>query len=72
MNKKQIAQERAVQLKERIQDYLDVKDTMPKGMDPAQQEKAEEKKRKILDHLQGTESDWNDYKWQLKNRISDV
>ena len=29
-------------------------------------------KNKILKELNATEEDWNDYKWQLKNRISDV
>ncbi|NLL42069.1 MAG: glutamate 2,3-aminomutase [Firmicutes bacterium] len=72
MSKKQIAQVRAVELRNRIQEYLDVKGTIPKGTAPTQQEKAEQKKKRILAHLQGTEEDWNDYKWQLKNRISDL
>ena len=72
MTKKQIAQKRADELRSRVQDYLDVKDTIPRGMAPAQQEQSEEKKRTILAHLKGTEEDWNDYRWQLKNRISDV
>ncbi|WP_405292766.1 KamA family radical SAM protein [Methanobrevibacter sp.] len=29
-------------------------------------------KNKILKELNANEKDWNDYKWQLKNRISDV
>ncbi|HBN95261.1 MAG TPA: lysine 2,3-aminomutase, partial [Firmicutes bacterium] len=72
MNKKQIARNRADELENRIQDYLDVKDTIPRGMAPTQQGKSEEKKEKILAHLKGTEENWNDYRWQLKNRISDV
>ncbi|MCK9526649.1 MAG: glutamate 2,3-aminomutase, partial [Limnochordia bacterium] len=72
MTKKQIAQKRADELRSRVQDYLGVKDTIPRGMAPAQQEQSEEKKRTILAHLKGTEEDWNDYRWQLKNRISDV
>lgn len=72
MSKKQIAQNRAGELRDRIQDYLDVKDTIPRGMARTHQEQSAEKKRKILAHLKGTEENWNDYRWQLKNRISDV
>ena len=31
-----------------------------------------ENKNKILNELNASENDWNDYKWQLKNRISDA
>ncbi|HHT90947.1 MAG: glutamate 2,3-aminomutase [Bacillota bacterium] len=72
MTKKQIALKRASELKDRIQDYLDVKERIPSGMAAAEQAKMEEKKRKILTHLKGTEENWKDYRWQLKNRISDL
>lgn len=72
MNKRQTALERAAELKGRIQDYMDVKDTIPRGMAESEQEKALEKKQRILALLEATEENWNDYKWQLKNRISDV
>lgn len=72
MTKKQMAQERAGELRSRIQPYLDVKDSIPKGMARGQQKKSEEKKKKILAHFKATEESWNDYKWQLRNRISDV
>ena len=61
-SKQSISLERCSELKTRIQDYLDIKDTIPKGLSPLQEEKI----------LSRTESDWNDWKWQLKNRISDV
>ena len=32
----------------------------------------ENTKNKILEELNATEKDWNNPKWQLKNRISDV
>ena len=72
MNKRQTALERAAELKGRIQDYMDVKDTIPRGMAEGEREKALEKKQRILALLEATEENWNDYKWQLKNRISDV
>ena len=49
-----------------------MKERIPSGMAAAEQAKMEEKKRKILTHLKGTEENWKDYRWQLKNRISDL
>lgn len=69
-SKKQISLERAEELKSRISDYLEVKDKIPKGLDLTLE--YQKSKAKILAILQGTEEDWNDYKWQLSNRISDV
>lgn len=71
-NKREIALERASELKSKIKDYLDIKDSIPNGMNKKYQDKALEKKQKLLSILDATEDDWNDYKWQLKNRISDV
>lgn len=71
-SKQSISLERCSELKTRIQDYLDIKDTIPKGLSPLQEKKILSKKKKILEILNGTEADWNDWKWQLKNRISDV
>lgn len=72
MDKKKIALDRANELKSRIQDYLDIKDTIPSGMSSEGQKRYEEKKKKILSILNATEEDWNDYKWQLSNKISDL
>ena len=72
MDKKKIALDRANELKSRIQDYLDIKDTIPSGMSSGRQKTCEEKKKKILSILNATEEDWNDYKWQLSNKISDL
>lgn len=70
LTKKQISLERAEKLKSRIQDYLDIRDKIPNGMKLNQ--KYLETKKKILDILGATEEDWNNYKWQLSNRITDV
>lgn len=60
--------ERFEKLKETIQDYLDVKDTIKTGIED--EEKIEFQKKKILSYFGATESDWENYKWQLKNRIA--
>lgn len=68
--KRQISLKRAEDLKARIQDYLDVKDSIPKGLEL--QEQYENMKKRVLEVLGGREEDWNDYKWQLSKRITDV
>lgn len=69
---REISLNRAAQLKSRIEDYLTKKDEIPKGMSPEHQEKFKGKKEKLLKLFNATEEDWKDWKWQLKNRISDV
>ncbi|MDQ0556959.1 glutamate 2,3-aminomutase [Paraclostridium ghonii] len=65
-----ISLERASELKSRIEDYIKIKDTIPTGLKNTSE--IESRKRKILDLLNANEEDWNDYKWQLSNRITDV
>ena len=65
-----ISLERAAQLKSRIEDYIQVRSKTPKGLE--KEEEINERKQKILQMLGGTEEDWNNYKWQLSNRITDV
>lgn len=72
MDKKQIALKRAAELKNTIQEYLDVKDSIPKGMNLKQRENYTENKKKILTKFKATEEDWDNYQWQLSNRISDL
>ncbi len=69
-NKRQTSLKRAEELKGRIEDYLETRKTIPKGLE--NQEDLLERKNKILSVLGGTEEDWNNYKWQLTNRIKDV
>ncbi|OWZ83428.1 glutamate 2,3-aminomutase [Natranaerobius trueperi] len=72
MNKdpKQIANKRAQELKDSIQDYLDVQENIVTG-EKIKGELARRKER-ILELLNGDEQDWKDWKWQLQNRINDV
>ncbi len=72
MDKKKIALDRADELKSKIQEYINIKDTIPSGMSPKYREKYERQKSKILSLFGASEEDWKDYKWQLKNRISDL
>ncbi|ABR48889.1 lysine 2,3-aminomutase YodO family protein [Alkaliphilus metalliredigens QYMF] len=69
-NSRQISIDRAKHLKLTIQDYLEIKDLIPKGL--SRQVEIEAKKQKILSHFGATEDNWNDWQWQLSNRISDV
>lgn len=71
-DKRKIALERADELKSKIEDYIIVKDSIPRGISPIQKEKIEEKKNRILDILNGSKNDWDDWRWQVKNRISNV
>lgn len=70
MNYRETSLDRSKELKSRISDYLNEVKTIPKGLEL--QEEYDNSKRKILKILNATESQWNDYKWQLSNRISDV
>ncbi len=71
-NSREISLNRAQELKNRIEDYLNIKDSIPRGLSEENTKKQIEKKKKILDLLKGSEEDWNDWHWQLQNRISDV
>lgn len=42
------------------------------GMDPEVIRRSHENKKRILEYFHGTEADWEDHRWQMKNRITDV
>ena len=67
---RQIARERNKERVALIQDYLDVRDTIPTGYN--RREQIRKNKQRILKILGGTESDWEDYRWQLKNVIKET
>lgn len=66
----EISLERASQLKSRIEDYMNIRKEIPKGLELKTE--INERKEHILKVLGGTEENWNDYKWQLSNRITNV
>ncbi len=69
-NKRRVSLTRAKELKERIDDYLKVRPLIPKGLE--QKEEINERRSKIIKYFNATEADWNDWKWQLRNRIRDI
>ncbi|WP_350344938.1 glutamate 2,3-aminomutase [Proteinivorax tanatarense] len=68
--RKAIAHERAEELKSKIEPYLEARESIPTGFKITEHYSAQ--KKKILDVLGGTVEDWDDWKWQIRNRISDV
>ncbi len=62
--------QRAAELKSRIQDYLDVKDSITTGIE--EKEAITKRQEKIKLYFKATEEEWNDWKWQIKNRIADA
>lgn len=68
--KREISNQRAGELKGRIEDFLEARKHIPKGMEMGFS--FLERKKKILHLLGANEEDWNDYHWQLSHRITDV
>lgn len=68
--KRRISQERARELKERIHDYLQVKDQIFTGLDLT--EKLAAAREKLLDLFGATPEQWNDWHWQMAHRITSV
>jgi glutamate 2,3-aminomutase len=66
---RRIARERAAANVAMIADYLAVKDSIPTGV--SERDRIEERKRRILGVLGGDQSNWDDWKWHIKNSIRD-
>lgn len=69
---RRISLERAAVLKTKIDEYLKVRGTIKKGLDSSMAADINNSKEKILKFFNATEDNWQDWKWQFKNRISDV
>ncbi len=67
---REVALARSAEVKGLITDFLKAKDKIPTGL-KLEKEYTKAKKR-ILKVLGGSEKDWRNYKWHLKNRIEDV
>ena len=65
-----IAKARSAEVRELDTDYFEVKDEIPTGLKLADEYR--ENRARILKVLGGTEEDWNNYQWHLKNHIRDV
>ncbi len=61
---------RAEELKSRIQDYLDVEQSIETGF--SMMERSKKNKENIMKYLGAKETDWNNWGWQMKHRISEV
>jgi len=67
---RKVASERCREYKELIDDYLVAKEKIPCGLDLQSQYEAS--KQRILKVLEGDETDWNDWRWQMRNTIRKV
>jgi lysine 2,3-aminomutase len=67
---RRIARERAASYVATISDYLAVRDTIPTGRN--QHRRIQECRKRILEILGGSDNDWNDWRWHLKNAIRDT
>ncbi|NMB41133.1 MAG: glutamate 2,3-aminomutase [Firmicutes bacterium] len=68
--KRQVALERARELKGRIADYLEYKKGAPTGF--KEWERIRERQENIKKILGASDTEWKDWKWQLKNRVNEV
>lgn len=71
-NKREISLNRAKELKSEIEDYLDFKKRFVRETAEIRDVISKKHKDELLNYFGGTEEDWNDWHWQLKNRISNV
>lgn len=69
-SKRQRALHRAEKLRERIETYLESRKIIHTGFDVV--EDIQVRKHRIMEELGGSEAQWNDWHWQLRNRIRDV
>ena len=68
--KRKISLERADELKDSIGNFLEFKQKFMEETETKRNAKRKEHKQAILDYFQADENDWNDWRWQIKNRIS--
>lgn len=68
--KRQVALDRAGELKSRIEEYREASKNIPTGFKLEAEYKT--RKDKILAYFGAGEEDWNDWHWQMRNRVSDV
>ncbi len=67
--KKVIANKRAQELKDKIQDFLDAREKIVTGTKIAKE--LNKRQSEMIAYFNASEEEWNDWKWQVKNRISD-
>ena len=67
---REISLERASVLKSRIDPYLEAREELTFGLD--HQEEIKERQEKIKKYFNATDEEWNDWHWQISNRINDA
>lgn len=67
---REIARERSRRHTEKIADYLKVRNNIPTGFN--QRDRIQRQKKIILGVLGGTEADWDNPNWQLKNAVKNI
>ena len=65
-----VALARSAEVKKLISNFLQARERIPTGF--KLQKEYDKAKKRILKILDGTEKDWHNYKWHLKNRIEEV
>jgi len=70
--KREISLKRAEELRDEILDYLEFKKKFVKETSEIRDVISQKHKEELLKYFGGTEKDWDDWHWQLKNRISNV
>jgi len=68
--KRKIALKRAKELKDSIKDYLEAREKIETGF--KLRDKYKENKERIKKILGADETDWQDWKWQVENRVADI
>ncbi len=66
--KREISIKRSLELGNRIKDYLEARAGIPSGREL--EVRIVKQREKILNYFGGTEENWRDYKWQMRNRVS--
>lgn len=70
--KRRISLERAGELYSEIEDFLQFKETFLQETAEKRDVISKKHKEELLDYFDATEDEWEDWHWQLKNRISSV
>lgn len=68
--KKKMSLSRAAELKSRIEDYIEACSLITTGLDI--NDRIIDRKERIKKALNATENEWNNWRWQLGNRINDM
>ena len=71
-DKREISLKRAKELHDEIADYIEFKKQYISDVSEKRDLISLKHKKELLDYFDASEDDWNDYHWQLKNRISSV